>query len=470
MLGKTAVSWIEENKTYLINISDKIWEYAELAYKEFKSSSLLINELKAEGFDIETNVAGIHTAFKASWGQGKPVIGLLAEYDALPNLSQNKVPYKDPVQQGAPGHGCGHNLFGTAVLGAAIGLKKEMEKDNLSGTIVVFGCPAEELLEGKVFMSKTGCFDELDVALTWHPGIANFAEEGSASAMNSVKFNFYGKSAHAASAPEDGRSALDAVELMDVGANYLREHICKDARLHYSITHGGTSPNIVPDYAQVWYYIRSTSRADVEDIYQRLVNIAKGAASMTGTRMEIEFLTGVYDVLINYTLVNLIHDCMVEIGAPEWSKEEQEFAAKIAEGISVSQKKSSIITYTTKAGLPHLLNKNLPSGVLPVIGNSFPSPGSTDVADVSWIVPTGQCITCCRVIGSAGHSWQATATSGMGIGHKGMIYSAKTLATTASVLIRNPDLVKKAQEEFVTSAGGARYKSPLPESLVIPKQ
>jgi aminobenzoyl-glutamate utilization protein B len=290
-LKKNAIDWINTNEEHLIKIANQVWENAETSLQEYKSSKLIANELEKEGFAVKRGVADMPTAFVATYGSGKPVIGILGEYDALPGLSQRPVPKKETLKEAAPGHGCGHNLLGTGAAGAAMAAKDVMDRSRVPGTIRYFGCPAEETLVGKVFMVKAGLFNDVDAALTWHPWCANTVWLDSTLAMNSVKFKFHGVAAHAAASPEAGRSALDAVELMNVGINYLREHIVQDARIHYIITHGGEAPNIVPDFAEVWCYIRAPKWSDVEAVYNRICNIAKGAALMTGTKEDIEFIT-----------------------------------------------------------------------------------------------------------------------------------------------------------------------------------
>jgi aminobenzoyl-glutamate utilization protein B len=292
MTGETALKWVDKKYSYLAKLNDKIWSFAEVGLQEHKSAKLLAAELEKAGFSVEIGVAGMPTAFYASWGSGRPKIGFLAEYDALPHLSQKVSADRDPVKVDAPGHGCGHNTYGVAVLGAVLALQAEMKKDSLPGTIVFYGCPAEETGVGKVFMARAGVFDDLDCSLTWHPGAVNTITMSSSNAVDSVKWTFYGRSAHAAGNPDQGRSALDAVELMNVGVNYLREHVVQDARIHYVTTKGGGEPNVVPAEAQVWYYIRAPRRQDVDDLHARITKIAQGAALMTETTYKEELLAG----------------------------------------------------------------------------------------------------------------------------------------------------------------------------------
>lgn len=465
MAGERAISWIEEHREYLNEISDTIWDYAEVGLQEYRSSKLLADELEKAGFTVERGVADMPTAFVATWGSGRPKIGFLAEYDALPHMSQKVVPYRDPVRPGAPGHGCGHNVFGAAVLGGVLALKEEMEKENLPGTIVFYGCPAEETLVGKVFMARAGLFDDLDCALTWHPMSFNTLWLSTSNAMNSVKFTFHGRAAHAAGNPEQGRSALDAVELMNIGANYLREHVIQEARIHYVITNGGGEPNVVPPEAQVWYYVRAPRRKDVDDIFERLVKIADGAAMMTETTYDMQFLVGCYNMLPNKTLANVLFESMVKAGPPKWDEEEIEFAKALTETFPPGGKEMSLRI----SGAPmEYLDKYLDDTICGPFDEGKVMAGSTDVGDVSWITPTAQFTTCCQPIGAPGHSWQIVASSGSSIAHKGLELAAKTLALAGSELLRNPDIIEKAKGEFRKATGGQPYKCAVPPDVKPP--
>jgi aminobenzoyl-glutamate utilization protein B len=445
------IEWINSNEDRLIEIAHKIWEYAEPSLQEFKSSQLIMDELEKEEFTLECGVAGMPTAFVATYESGKPVVGILGEYDALPGLSQKPIPRKEPLKEGAPGHGCGHNLLGTGAAGAAMAAKHVMEKHGLQGTIKYFGCPAEETLVGKVFMVKAGFFDDVDAALAWHPWCANTTWMASFLAMNSVKFRFHGVSAHAATSPEAGRSALDAVELMNVGVNYLREHVAQEARIHYVITSGGQAPNIVPDFAEVWYFVRAPRRTDVEAIYSRILDIAKGAALMTGTKEEIEFITGCWEVLPNKTLSNILYKNLEDVGPPIFSEEEKQFAREIAKTFPKGQKET-VLRSLSVPEFEKAMKSDLIEYVSPPEDVGKVIPGSTDLGDVSVKVPTAQCNVCTFVPGSAPHSWQVVATSGMGIGHKGMLVASKALALTAIDLLVKPDELRKAKDELRGSA------------------
>jgi len=461
MVKESAIEWIEKNRERLIHISDTIWEYAELGLREYKSSKLLADELEKHGFKVERGVAGMPTAFVATWGSGRPVIGIMGEYDALPGLSQKVVPWREPLKPGAPGHGCGHNIHGTSGMAAAIAVKVAMEKRGLEGTVKFFGCPAEENFSGKVFMVRDGVFEGVDAVLSHHPSSMNAATLKSSLAINSARFHFYGKAAHAGGSPEEGRSALDAVELMNVGVNYLREHIIQDARIHYVIEKGGEQPNIVPEYARSWYYVRAPERDQVEYIYDWVVDIAKGAALMTRTRVEVEFLEGIYNLIPNRTLAELVVSNMREIGLPEYSEEDLKFAKEIAKTIP----RESKINQLRKSGRPgweRLVDKLMDDEVPDPWGEGEVSHGSTDVADVSWQAPTLEFSTAAWVLGTPGHSWQAVAQSAAGTGHKSLIFASKVLAASVLDLLTNPGLLEKAKQEHRKRLKGRKYVSPIP--------
>ena len=466
-MGKTVMDWIDQNEKKLIELSDQVWEYAEVAMEEYRSSSLLADYLEELGFKVERGVAEMPTAFVASYGKGKPVVGILGEYDALPGLSQEVDPEQKPIEKGAPGQGCGHNLFGVASLGAAAAVKEAIDQGKVKGTVRFYGCPAEETLTGKVYMVKAGLFEDVDISLAWHPGGINSMWIGSDQAMNSAKFRFYGRTAHAAGDPWNGRSALDAVELMNVGSNYLREHIITDARVHYVITNGGEAPNIVPDEAEVWYYVRAPKRHQVEEIYDRLVKIAEGAALMTETELEIDFLTGCYNSLHNHTVGDVLFEKLEEVGAPSFSEADKAFAEKVSESFKPKQKETAVSKYSSEAA-EKLMEKPLCDIVIEPQGAGRVSGGSTDVADVSWVTPTAQFTTACNVLGAAGHSWQFTAAAGMGIGHKGMITAAKVLGLGALEFLNDEQLVDKAKNEFENAVKKNPYSSPLPKEAKPP--
>jgi aminobenzoyl-glutamate utilization protein B len=386
-LKEKVLKWIDRNRSRFIGLSDKIWEYAEIGLQEFKSSSLLAGELEKAGFKMERGVAGMPTAFIATYGEGKPIIGILAEYDALPGLSQKKVPWKEPLVQGAPGHGCGHNIYGVSGLAGALAVKEVLEEGGVKGTIKFFGCPAEETLVGKVFMVMDGLFEGLDASISHHPGSMNAVNLASLTAMNSVKFHFYGLAAHAASTPEQGRSALDAVELMNIGANYLREHVVQEARIHYVVEDGGHEPNVIPPYARSWYYVRAPEREEVESIYARILDVAKGADLMAGTRHEIEFLSGCYNLLQNRALGELVVENMRSIGAPIFDSEELEFAREMGKSIPREEKRAAL-KRSKRPGWEELMDIDLDESIADPWGEGDVRGGSSDVGDVSWQTPT----------------------------------------------------------------------------------
>jgi len=467
MPREVALDWMRRSESRVIAISDRIWELAEVGLQEYESSKLLAQELRKDGFEADLGVAGMPTAFVASYGSGKPVIGILAEYDALPGVSQKAQPTREPLKKGAPGHGCGHNLFGAGSTAAALAIREAMEKKDLKGTVKLFGCPAEETLVGKVFLVRDRLFTGVDATLSWHPASCNSAWMSSSNALNSVKFNFHGLTSHAAADPERGKSALDAVELMNVGANYLREHISEKARLHYVIPRGGGEPNVVPDYAQVWYYVRAPKRNDVEQIYSRVVNIAKGACLMTDTTMDLEFLVGCYGMLPNRSLTDLMIKNMREVGPPKWSERDLDFAKKLAESMTAEERKDAIL----KSRMPkkeEKVEKLLDDGIDDPEDEKEVMAGSTDVGDVSWVTPTANLVTATCVLGMPGHSWQETATSGMSIGHKGMILAAKTLALTGIDLLTKPEELKKVKDEFESKTKRFTYRSPIPPGQTPP--
>jgi aminobenzoyl-glutamate utilization protein B len=456
-----AFDWIEKNKKLIIEISDKIWEFAELGLIEFKSSALLADELAKHGFRVERGIAGMPTAFIASWGEGKPVIGIMGEFDALPGLSQKKVPWKEPLELGKPGHGCGHNIHGTSGMAAAIAVKRAMEKHKGKGSIKFFGCPAEENFSGKVFMVRDGYFSDVDAVVSHHPDTMNNVSLMSCLAVNSVKFHFYGKASHAGASPEQGRSALDAVELMNIGVNYLREHVIQDARIHYVIEKGGDQPNIVPPYARSWYYVRAPERDQMEFIYNWILDIAKGAAIMTRTEVKTEFMEGSYNVVPNRAISELIVKNMREIGLPKYSDDDLKFAEELAKTITPEMKIAQL-RKSKRPGWQTLVDKLIDDEVPDPWGEGEVSHGSTDVADVSWQAPTVEFGTATWVLGTPAHSWQAVAQNGVGIGHKSLIFAAKVTAATAIDLLTNEDALSKAREEHKQRIGNKKYRSPIP--------
>jgi aminobenzoyl-glutamate utilization protein B len=420
----------------------QIWEYAEVGYKENKSAALHVQNLKAAGFTVETGVAEIPTAFVATYGSGSPVIGILAEYDALPGLSQTVSTEKNPIAGKNAGHGCGHHLFGTASVGAGIAIKELIAAGKLKGTIKVYGTPAEEGGSGKVFMVRAGLFNGVDAVIHWHPDDVNAVTTTSALANKSAKFKFYGISAHAAAQPEQGRSSLDAVEAMDNMVNMMREHVPQETRIHYIITSGGKAPNVVPDFAEVYYYVRHPRRKEVVEIFDRVVKAAEGAALGTGTRFQYDIIGGTHDLLINKTLAEAMQINLEKVGGVSYTEAELNFAKKLE--ASFMGAKVDLATAGTIKPISYISE-----------GNS----GSTDVGDVSYTLPTVGLRAATWVPGTAAHSWQAVAAGGTEIGTKGMLVASKTMALTAIDLMSSPVLLAKAIQEFTQSKGDYKYKA-----------
>ncbi len=459
MRAKTARAYIDERREDIIRISDQMWDLAELALHEHRSAKILVEALEAEGFQVEVGAGGMPTAFVATWGSGSPVIGFLGEYDALAGLSQKPVPYREEIVKGAPGHGCQHNLLGSAVYGAVIGLKKEMEARNLPGTIKYFGCPAEENLSGKAFMAREGTFDEVDACLTWHPSALNRVWSGSSLANNAANFTFHGRSAHAAADPHNGRSALDAVQLMNMGVEFLREHIPDKARVHYAITDGGQQPNVVPPVARVWYLARAQRRDQVDDLWERVLDCAARAAQMTGTTYEVELLKAIWNLLPSTTLEGVLESAMNRVGPPEFSPEDHEFAGRIRDTIPARVREDSL----QAAGLPESeWEKSLSSMILSRPEKAGSMSGSTDVAEVSWCCPTAQFGVATAALGTPGHSWQSVAQAGMGIGHAGVMAAARVLAEAGLELLTDPEVLARAGQEFLERTGGRAYVCAMP--------
>lgn len=421
-------------------IALSIWDYAELGYKENKSSALLQNTLKENGFTVEAGVAGMPTAFVATYGSGLPVIGILAEYDALPGLSQDNSPTKTAIANKPNAHGCGHHLFGTGSVATGIAIKKLLESGKIKGTIKVFGCPAEEGGSGKVYLVREGLFNNVDIVLQWHPWDNNLVVNTSVLANKSAKFKFYGVASHASVSPEKGRSALDGVEAMNNMVNMMREHIPQEARIHYVITNGGKAPNVVPEFAEVYYYVRHPDKSMAVSIFDRVVKAAEGAALGTETKMDYEIIGGTHDLLINKTLAMNMQANFEKVGGVTYTAEEINYAKKIQTSFSgkfPSIESAGVIT-------PLHTDKNQ---------------GSTDVGDVSYVVPTVGVNTATWIPGTSAHSWQAVACGGTDIGIKGMLVASKTMAFTAIDLFTNPALIKKAKEEFIQSKGDYQYKA-----------
>jgi aminobenzoyl-glutamate utilization protein B len=432
---------IDAKKDQYFAVAKQIWDYPELGFQEEKSSALLEKTLGDAGFIVEKGVAGMPTAFTASYGSGKPVIAVLGEFDALPGLSQAAGdPARHAVTAGAPGHACGHNLLGTASAAAAIAVREWMIQTKQTGTLRYYGTPAEEGGGGKVYMVREGLLKDVDAVVTWHPGDHNGADPASSLATVAGYFRFYGIAAHAAAAPDKGRSALDGLESMDYMVNMMREHVPQETRIHYIIKKGGVASNIVPDYAEGEYQARHPDMRVLQDIWDRIVKASEGAAMGTGTRVENEILMSYWNVLPNETLAAVVHRNLTRVGGVEYTPEERAFADKL---------RATLIDARTPMGA----QAEVAPLKVGLVGSA-----STDVGDISWNVPTVQLNTATFVPGVPAHSWQATACTGMSIGFKGMIIAAKTMALTMSDLFKDPATIAKAREEFLRKRGGPDFK------------
>ncbi len=451
---KTAVADVDDRAQELRDVNKAIWEYAEVGLQEHKSANLLMSKLKSAGFTIKSGVSNMPTAFVASYGSGQPIIGILAEYDALPGMSQKVDSFRTPVTTAQPGHACGHSGLGTGALGAALAAKAAMDKHGLKGTLRLYGTPAEETVIGKIYMLLDGQFDDLDICLHWHPSTKNGAWAASSKAIVSVKFTFDGTAAHAAGSPESGRSALDAVELMNVGVNFMREHVKEDSRIHYVITNGGGAPNVVPAKATVWYFIRADDHKDVEANFGWIKDIARGAALMTRTKMSYHVDTDCHELIPNMPLSEVLYDNMVTIGAPKFSPEEKAFARRLQQPL--------IEQFGTN--FPKAIDETIHT----LDQSTTPSKGSTDVGDISWYVPTGGIRTSSMVAKSPGHSWQNVACIGSTIGEKGIIYGAKVLAITTVDLFEKPELIAAAKAEWKARMKGRKYTTLIPKGQKAP--
>lgn len=425
---------LDKNFSRYTEVAKEIWDYAELGFLEDKSTAALQGLLAQEGFKIDKGVAGMPTAFVATYGSGKPVIGILAEFDALPGLSQQAQPTKSPVAEGGSGHGCGHNLFGTASSASAIALKTWLAQSKRPGTVKLYGTPAEEGGAAKVYMARAGLLEGVDAVINWHPSSQNNASAQTCLAVIQGMFRFYGVSAHAAAAPDRGRSALDGVEAMDYMVNMMREHVPQESRIHYVIKKGGEVPNVVPDYAEVEYIVRSPKVEDVKNLWARVVKAAEAGAMGTETTVKVEIISGIYNLLPNETLAKLQYENLKKVGGVNYTPEEEAFAKKMQESFNF---KAPPISEAQKV-------QEYKVGFFPA---------STDVGDISWLVPTAGLGTATAVPGTPGHSWQNVACSGMSIGFKGMINAAKVMAMTGVDLFMDPSLIAKAKGEFEAKRG-----------------
>ena len=458
-----------------VALAKEIWNYAELSYEEVRSAAALMEALKKEGFAIEEGIAGIPTAFTATFqsGSGKPVVGFLAEYDALAGLSQKAgCPVQEAVEPGGAGHGCGHNLLGAGCYAAAVALKDYLVKESKDGTVIFFGCPAEEGAGAKQFIARAGYFDNVDFAYTWHPETINEVGSKGSVAIMGANFTFNGVAAHAGAEPHLGRSALDAVELMNVGCNYLREHMIDAARIHYAYSDaGGSAPNVVQSCAVIKYEVRAPKVSQVQELFTRVVDVAKGAALMTGTKMQYEITMAFSDYTANRTLGAVVDQCFRELGAPDWTEEDYALAA----GFLRTYPRSTMAGIREKLGayfapeeLDKALEKPLDSMVHPFNPKETGyNSGSTDVGDVGYATPTVMFHVATACLGNVGHSWQNTAFACSGIGMKGMLRAAEVMTLSAIRTMAQPELIQKAKEELIRKNGG-KYRCPLPDYVTPP--
>ncbi|MGD2153037.1 MAG: amidohydrolase [Gemmatimonadales bacterium] len=448
---RTALAMADGLSSEIRLMSMRLWDYAEIALLETQSAEFLAALLEDEGFTVQRSVADMPTAFVASWGSGHPIIGVLAEYDALPGVGNAPVPHREPREDGmTTGHGCGHNLFGAASVGAAIALKRTMERHDLEGTIRLYGTPAEETVVGKVYMAKAGVFDDLDAAFEWHPGLETKIRNQPGRALNNFTVEFFGQAAHGAGDPWNGRSALDAVEMMNYGVNMMREHVRPEARIHYVIPSAGDAPNVVPAYAKVWYYVREADREKVQGYYDWILTIAEGAAMATRTTHEVTLITGVHETLLNRPLQEATQRNLEIVGAPVFSEEYQEFARELQRSLGIEE-------------------KGLDTEIQPLADEPEPvSGGSTDVAEVSYIAPTVGLTVTTAAAGIPWHSWATTASHGQEGSVPGAMVAAKVMALTGVDLLTDPALLQAAKDFFLEQTGGEPYVSPIPVEQAPP--
>jgi len=461
---------VKAKKEKFLGVSDKLWDYAETRFAEHKSAELLAKVLEEEGYAVERNAGGVETAVVGTWGSGKPVIGFLGEYDALANLSQAAGEVvKKPLEEGKPGQGCGHNLLGAGALMAATALRDYLKENKLPGTVKFFGCPAEEGGSGKTYMLRGGAFDGTDICLTWHPGADNNVLTVSSLANIQCYFHFKGRSAHAAAAPENGRSALDAVELMNVAGNYLREHVPTTSRLHYAIVNaGGTAPNVVQAEASVLYLMRAPSLDGVQNIFERICKIAQGAALMTETEVEIDFDKACSNYLANITLSDVMNEVMTDLGAAEYTQEDIDFAEKLRATLSEGERNKTAGRTYNKPDWQEIEEKYDSEALATFIHPYHPElkevsgGGSTDVGDVSWVVPTAQFYMATAPKNTSAHTWQWVSCGKSGMAHKGTVRAAEIMAATALIAYNNPEIIENAKAELNKVLEKTPYSNPIP--------
>lgn len=438
------VKTVEAHEPELIALSDKIWGLAETAFEENESAKLLADYAEEQGFKVERGVAGIPTAFTATYGSGQPVISVLGEFDALPGISQKAEPTKSPLEEGAAGHGCGHNLFGVGSLGAAIAIKELIESGEIKGTVKFLGTPSEEKYFGKIWMVREGLWDDVDVNISWHPGASTEADVQSSLALIDFKVEFFGQAAHASSDPWNGRSASDALELYTTGINYYREHVEPTVRMHYHIQDGGQVVNVVPDYSRVWVRVRDTERSGMMPVYERVKKMAEGAAIMANVDHKVSLISGIYETLVNREGGAIMQKNLELLGPINYTEQEINFGKKIQETTGKEQVGMDSEIKALEETKEH------------------PGGGSTDVGDVSWNVPNINLSVTTAPKDTPWHSWAVVACGGMSIGHKGMVYAAKAMAMTMADLYKNPELVKKVKEEYKKRKGDQVYEAIIP--------
>lgn len=468
-LKHTAWSVIDQEKEALCALSDAIWEHPETSFQETFAAKHLCNALRGYGFTVESDLADIPTAFSARYGSGHPIIGILGEYDALSGMSQRADCFQpETLERGGNGHGCGHNLLGVGSLAAALAVKAFLAQSGVSGTVIYYGCPGEEGGSGKAFMARAGVFDVLDAALCWHPGDLNAGPPVRSLANREVLYRFYGKSAHAAISPHLGRSALDAVTLFNTGVQFLREHVIPEARIHYAVTDtGGKSPNVVQPYAEALYLIRAPRAAQVDEIAQRVDDVARGAALMTGTEVHIQFIKACADLIPNQVLSSVMIRNLQQAPLPEYTQADMDYAAQMQ---TTLDKKDSLYDMADRFGpqakrmLKGQLGKPLHTFAVPEFPIILPMSSSTDVGDVSWLCPTSQIQAVTMCSGTPAHSWQRTAQGKSSIAHKGMLYAGKVLAGSAIDLFLQPELIEQAAQEWKGRLNGDCYQ-PIPEDV-----
>ncbi len=461
--------YLKAYEAELCRISDAVWETPEPGFREFKSSEVQAAYLKAQGFEVEESAADTVTGYIASWGSGKPVIAFLGEFDALYGMNQKAdCPHYAPEDLDGMGQGCGHHLLGTGAIGAGLAFRDWLKETKKSGTVKIFGCPAEESGSGKAYMARDGVFADCDAALTWHPSNFHMICTGSSQSCIQCVFRFHGVSSHAAGAPHLGRSALDAVELMSVGVNYMREHMEDSDRVHYAVTNtGGKSPNVVQAEAEVRYLIRSTTNPKCKKLYERVIRIAQGAALMSDTTVEVLFDEGLSNTIPNFALEDVMAEAMTEIGAPVYTAEERAYAKQFKETFSVEDQISDL-PYAVKdvtALKENVRNSEICDYVIETFHSDRCEMGSTDVGDVSWVVPTATVNTSCYSYGAGSHSWQWTAQGKSAVAHKGMLYAAEIMAKSAAKLVEKPELIEKAKKEFSQRLDGEVYECLIPAEI-----